>query len=141
MAHRRRKARGPSLKYVVLIYSNPATWVHPMFLHQHEPLAPEEADRQMRDFVALMTEISESGELVDTAALADPVTSKTIRFRDGVPAATDGPFAEAKEQMAGFFVLECETPERAAEIAARFPDARNAGVELRPVMDMSGMEM
>jgi hypothetical protein len=125
----------------MMIYSNPATWEHPMFLHQREPLAPEVRAAQLDEFGILLKEIAESGELIDSAALADPMLSRTIRFRDGLPAITDGPFADAKEQMAGFFLLDCETPERAAEIAARFPDARNAGVEIRPVMDLSGMEM
>jgi hypothetical protein len=58
-----------------------------------------------------------------------------------VPVATDGPYLEAKEQLAGYFVIDCEGPERAAEIAARFPDARFAAVEVRPIMDMSGQEM
>ncbi|MEV8513830.1 YciI family protein [Dactylosporangium sp. NPDC051484] len=129
------------MRYVIMIYSNPATWVHPMFLHQHEPLAPEERAAQLDEFGALMKEIAESGELIESAALADPLTSRIIRFRDGVPAATDGPFADAKEQMAGFFLVECDTPERAEEIATRFPDARHGGVEIRPVMDLSGMEM
>lgn len=129
------------MRYVIMIYSNPATWVHPMFLHQHEPLAPEERAVRLGEFGTLMTEIAESGELVESAALADPVTSRIIRFAGGVPVATDGPFADAEEQMAGFFLVDCETPERAAEIAARFPDARNGGVEIRPVMDLSGMEM
>jgi hypothetical protein len=129
------------VKYVIMIYSNPATWVHPMFLHQREPLALEERDAQLGEFTALMREIHESGELVDSAPLADPVLTRTVRMRDGVLAATDGPFADAKEQMAGYFVVECETAERAVEIASRFPDARNAGAEVRPVMDLSGMEM
>jgi hypothetical protein len=128
------------LKYVIMIYSNPATWVHPVFLHQREPLEPAERDARLSEFRELMTEIARSGELVDTAALADPVLSRTIRFSDGVPTVTDGPFADAKEQMAGYFVVDCATPERAAEIAARFPDARNAGVEIRPVVDLSDME-
>jgi hypothetical protein len=124
------------MKYVLMIYSNPATWEHPMFLHQQEQLAPEERDAQLADFSALMHEIAASGELVDTAALADPADSRVIRVRDGALAVTDGPFADAKEQMAGYFVLDCATPERAAEIAARFPDARNAGIELRPVVEL-----
>lgn len=129
------------MRYVIMIYSNPATWVHPMFLHQHTPLAPEERAARISEFGSLMTEIAESGELIDSAALADPVTSRVIRFCDGAPEATDGPFADAKEQMAGFFIVDCETRERVEEIAARFPDARNGGVEIRPVMDLSGMEM
>jgi hypothetical protein len=54
---------------------------------------------------------------------------------------TDGPFSEAKEQFVGYFLVDCETPERAVEIASRFPDARFAPVEVRPVMDFSGQEM
>jgi hypothetical protein len=129
------------MRYVIMVYSNPATWVHPMFLHQHEPLAPEERDARVSEFEALLKEITESGELVDAAPLADPVTTKTLRMHDGVLTATDGPFADAKEQMAGYFVVDCETPERVMEIAMRLPDARNSGVEVRPVMDLSGMEM
>jgi hypothetical protein len=129
------------MRYVIMIYSNPATWEHPMFLHQQEQLAPEERDAQLADFSALMHEIAASGELVDTAALADPADSRVIRVRDGALAVTDGPFADAKEQMAGYFVVDCETPERVMEIAMRLPDARNSGVEVRPVMDLSGMEM
>jgi hypothetical protein len=128
------------VKYLIMIYSNPATWEHPTFLHQHESLPPAERTAQLAAFRELMTEIATSGELVSTEALADPATSRVIRFRDGVPAVTDGPFADAKEQMAGYFVVDCATPERAAEIAARFPDARYGAVEIRPVADLSGME-
>lgn len=128
------------MKYLIMIYSNPATWEHPMFLHQHESLPPEERNAQLTAFRELMTEIATSGELVSTEALADPATSRVIRFRDGVPAVTDGPFADAKEQMAGYFVVDCATPERAAEIASRFPDARYGAVEVRPVADLSGMK-
>jgi hypothetical protein len=128
------------MRYVVLIYSNPATWVHPMFLHQHEQLDPEQRAAQITEFETLLKEITESGELVDSAALADPVLGASVRLRDGVLTATDGPFADAKEHMAGFFIVDCESRERAIEIASRFPDARNGGVEVRPVMDLSGME-
>lgn len=129
------------MRYVIMIYSNPATWVHPMFLHQHEELTPEQRQEQVGEFTSLMKEIAESGELVDSAALADPVLTRSLRMRDGVLAATDGPFADAKEQLAGYFLVDCASQERVEEIAGRFPDARNGGVEIRPVMDLSGMEM
>jgi hypothetical protein len=128
------------MKYMIMIYSNPVTWAHPTFLHQREELTPQERDARLTEFRELMTEIAHSQELVSTAALGDPAQSRTIRFRDGAPAATDGPFVDAKEQMAGYFVVDCATPERAAEIAARFPDARYGGVEIRPVVDLSEME-
>ncbi|MQA11799.1 MAG: YciI family protein [Pseudonocardiaceae bacterium] len=83
----------------------------------------------------MLREIEESGELIGGEPLADPNTTKTVRVRNGVPSTTDGPFAETKEQLAGYFLLECASLERATEIAARFPDARFNPVEVRPVMD------
>ena len=62
-------------------------------------------------------------------------------MRGGVPAITDGPFVEAKEQLVGYCIVECETPERATEIAARWPDARYWAMEVRPIMEPGGEEM
>jgi hypothetical protein len=73
----------------------------------------------MGEVDALLKELTESGELVGTQALADPSNTKTVRVRDGVPAITDGPFAEAKEQLGGYLIVDCASPERATEIAAR----------------------
>jgi hypothetical protein len=131
------------MKYMLLIYGNPKSWGHPMFLRAPEVLAmsTDERDAMIRQFKTLHREITESGELVGGEALADPVNTRTVRFRDGVPAATDGPFIETKEQLAGYFVVDCESPERATEIAARLPDARFAAVEVSPIMDLSGQEM
>jgi hypothetical protein len=126
---------------MLLIRSNPATWAHPMFLYQHETLSDEERDERMAAFTALLDEITESGELVDSAPLADPATSRTVRVRDSVVLTTDGPFLEAKEHLAGYFVVDCVSIGRAIELASRFPDARYGAVEVRPVMDMSGLEM
>jgi hypothetical protein len=67
--------------------------------------------------------------------------ARTVRVRDGVPAVTDGPFAEAKEQMVGYCIVDCETQERAVEIAARWPDARLWGMEVRPLLSPDGLEM
>ncbi|MBE1491088.1 YciI family protein [Plantactinospora soyae] len=128
------------MKYLLLIYSNPENWEHPMFLRSAEALAMSQDDRDelSRQAESLYREITEAGELVSGTALADSVNTRTVRVRNGVPATTDGPFVEAKEQLAGFFVLDCDSLERATEIAARFPDARFGAVEVRPIMDMSG---
>lgn len=120
------------MKYVVLIYTNPAAW---------EGLSKDELDALMGEFDAQTKELSESGELVGGSALADPSTAKTIRVRGGVPATTDGPFAEAKEHLAGYFVIDCESFDRAVEIAAADPNARLGAVEVRPIMDSVGEEM
>jgi hypothetical protein len=88
-----------------------------------------------------MAELTESGELVGGEALAPVEQARTVRVRDGVPAVTDGPFAEAKEQFAGYLTVDCESVERAVEIAARWPDAKWWAMEVRPVMGGSGTEM
>jgi hypothetical protein len=120
------------VKYIVLIYNNPGAW---------EALSEEERQGLMGEFDAVNKEITESGELVGGAALADVAMTKTVRVRDGVPAVTDGPFAEAKEQLAGYYVIDCESVERATEIAALDPAARLWTVEVRPIMDEVGTEM
>lgn len=120
------------MKYMLLIYNNPATY---------EAWSEQERAALFAEVDVIMKELSESGELVGGEALADTSQSKTVRVRDGVPATTDGPFAEAKEQLAGYLMVECESPERAVEIAARWPDARYFAMEVRPVMNTSGMEM
>jgi hypothetical protein len=131
------------VKYMLQIYSAPDGWGHPIFLRvpQAATMSGDERDAMIGQFEALLKEITESGELIGGEALADPVNARTVRVRDGVPATTDGPFGEAKEQLAGYFVVDCESLERATEIAARFPDARFAAVEVRPIMDLSGQEM
>lgn len=129
------------MKYVILIYSNPVRWAHPMFLNIKEQLTEEERNGMLGQFNALLDEINESGELIDSGALADPSMTKTVRTDGGVPEITDGPFAEAKEQLAGFFIVDCESQERAVEIAAKFPDTPFFPIEVRPIMDLSGMEM
>jgi hypothetical protein len=119
------------VKCMLLIYQNQAT---------REALAAD-PDGLMGEVDALVAELTESGELVGGEALADASQARTVRVRGGMPAVTDGPFLEAKEHLAGYCLVECETPERAVEIAARWPDARLCAMEVRPIMDPSGMEM
>jgi hypothetical protein len=123
------------VKYVILIHANPDPWGHPTSIYTAEGRAlPTELHAQMdREFDALLAEISATGEFVSAEALGDPATSTLYGWSREGPLATDGPYAEAKEQLAGFFLIDCETRERAEEIAAQF--AQPGGVvELRPVM-------
>ncbi|WP_028925917.1 YciI family protein [Pseudonocardia acaciae] len=114
------------MKYLMLIYSSPATW---------NALSQEQRDQLERDHSALYHELVESGEWIGGNALADPSTGTAVRVRDGVTMATDGPYAEVKEHLAGYDLIECDSKERAIEIAARIPDAAVCGVEIRPVME------
>jgi hypothetical protein len=121
------------MKYVALVYNNPGAF---------EALSQSDRDELMREADAYLKEFTESGELLSGGvALADPATSKTVRVRNSVPAVTDGPFAEAKEQLAGFYVLDCESIERATEIVTNDPAAKFWAVEVRPIMDTAGAEM
>jgi hypothetical protein len=123
------------VKYVVLIYSNPVNWGHPSFLRTPEGLALSDAERDQmtRDLQELITELEASGELVEVAALADPRTVRTVQVRGRERITTDGPYLETKEHLAGLFIIDCSTPERAEEIAARFPEAQFSAVELRAI--------
>jgi hypothetical protein len=120
------------MKYLMMIYDNPTT--------RETFLGPEGAEL-MAEMETLMSELTESGELIGQGALADPSNTKTIRLVDGAPAVTDGPLAEAKEHFGGWLLLDCETPERAQEIALRFPSARFNPLEVRPLMNTDGAEM
>ncbi len=121
------------MKYVALIYSNPGAF---------EALTPTERDEMMSEADAYLKRFTDSGELLgDGFALADASTGRTVRVRRGLPTITDGPFAEAKEQLAGFYILDTESLERATEIVANDPAARFWAVEVRPIMDTSAAEM
>jgi hypothetical protein len=113
------------MKYMLLIYANPAVT---------EAMAEDELQRLMQDAGAIMDELSSSGEWVAGQALAPPDQTKTVRPRGGAPAVTDGPYLEAKEYLAGVCLFDCESEARALEIAARWPDARHTGVELRAIV-------
>jgi hypothetical protein len=120
------------MKYILLIYNNPATY---------EAWDEQQRNELFGEVDTIMKELSDSGELVGGEGLADPSQTKTVRVRDGVTAVTDGPFAEAKEQLGGYLMVDCESEERAVEIAARWPDARHFAMEVRAVMTPSGADV
>jgi hypothetical protein len=123
--------RRNAVKYVVLIYSNPAIW---------ETLPSEEQDRVLGDHWKVIHELEKSGEMLSRFGLSDPGSTKTIRINGGVPAVTDGPFGEAKEQLAGVFLVDTESVERVLQFSG--PLAQYGIVEVRPVMDeTTGEEM
>ena len=85
--------------------------------------------------------LHDSGELVGFAALADPANSATVVVRDGVAAVTEGPCEPAGGVLAGLYLLDCESADRARELAAMVPGLALTAVEVRPLMTESGMEM
>jgi hypothetical protein len=123
------------VKYVILIHSNPASrkiW---------EGFSEEERAEGYDYYAALDEELAASGEMIVSEALADPSLAKRVSVQGGRTITTDGPFAELKEHLAGFYLIDCESTARALEIAARIPEAELGLVEVRPVLDLSALGM
>ncbi|MEJ7741173.1 MAG: YciI family protein [Nocardioidaceae bacterium] len=110
------------MKYVILIHSNPEPWGHPTSIYTKEgrELPQEQHDEMDREFEAVMREITASGEFVTAEALADPASATLYHWASEGHLATDGPYAESKEHLAGFFLIDCDSRARADEIAAKF---------------------
>ena len=123
------------MKYLIMVLSNPESAAALRSLSEQEG---REFGRRHR---ALSEALADSGELVVSEGLDDQANAVRVRLRDGETMTTDGPFAEVKEQLAGFYLVECESLERAVELAARVPDAAFTDVEVRPVLDLRGLEM
>jgi hypothetical protein len=122
------------VKYLILIYSNPASrevW---------ERLSDARRADGLSCYAALHEDLAASGELIVSEALADASLAKRVSVGEGQTMTSDGPFAEVKEHLAGFFLVECESVQRAVEYAARIPEAAYGLVEVRPVLDRNGLE-
>ena len=96
-------------------------------------LSPSEWAALRDETIAYMETLRESGRLVVTHALQSTPKAATVRVRAGRSSVTDGPFAEAKEVIGGFFVIETRDREEAVELAARWPSARLGAIEVRPI--------
>jgi hypothetical protein len=120
------------VKYMLLIHETAGT---------REQFFSEAGAELMAEIDVIMKELSESGELVGGEGLADPSQSRTVRVQGGQRVTTDGPFAEAKEHLGGYLIVECESIDRATEIAQRWPILGSGALEVRPLMGQSGEEM
>ncbi len=114
------------MQYLCLIYENETEW---------DKLPPAESAKTMDEYFAYTDSIRKSGHYAGGNALQPTRTATTVRIRRGKVATTDGPFAETKEQLGGFYLLECENLDEAIEWAAKIPGAQGGSIELRPVMD------
>ena len=120
------------MKYMLLIYGNEENW---------EALPPDEFAEIVRRTDALNQELFESGELVGAYGVGDQLTAKMVRVDEGGVAVTDGPYAEAKEHLGSFTIVDCESLDRALEIAAQNPASRYSGIEVRPLMHEANPDM
>ena len=117
------------MQYMCLIYDDETMW-------QTMP----EADRNgvMGQYVAFTESIRESGNMVAGDALQPTSTATTVRVRNGETLMTDGPFAETKEQLGGYYLIEAKDADEALAIAARIPSAKYGSIEVRPLMVFEG---
>ncbi len=115
------------MKFLVLIYCDAELL---------EELPAEEFDRRMRGCIRHADELRAQGCLIDSQQLEPPATARTLRVRDGRSRIVDGPFAETKEVLGGFYVVEARDLDEAIEIAARIPDVRKGSIEVRPIMEI-----
>ena len=101
-----------------------------------EALSPEEGAAMMAEYMAFTEEAAQRGVLRGGDRLHPSTDATTVRVRDGEVLTSDGPFAETKEQMGGYFIIECNDLDEAIKIAAMVPGARHGSVEVRPIWDM-----
>jgi len=123
------------MKYVILIRHNLKA------LEVWASMPAEQRAEGLAVYTALTEDLVASGELIVTEALAHPSTAKLVSVRDGEVIATDGPFAEIKEHLAGFYLIECDSIDRAVQYAARIPEADFVEIEVRPVLDHISVDM
>jgi len=123
------------MKYMLIMQATKAEF------DSYRAWSPQDLKANIEFMRRFNKELTESGEFVSTEGLAWPEQAKVVRARkDGPPAVTDGPFPEAKEFLAGYWIVDCESPERAVEIAARASAAPGPGgeigmpIEVRQVM-------
>jgi hypothetical protein len=121
------------VKYLILIYRNLDSGQY------WEGLTDEQRLQAASGYAALNEDLLASGEMIVTESLADPSLAKRVHVREGGTFITDGPFAEVKEQLAGFYLVECESIEHAIERATRVPEATAGFLEVWPVRDLSAL--
>jgi hypothetical protein len=115
------------MKYMLLIYTDEKAWT--------------DAERQhcYAESTQLTHELNSRGQYLAAAPLEPVATATSVRVREGKRMVTDGPFAETREQLGGYFVVEAKDLNEAINIAGRIPGARKGTVEIRPVMEIPGL--
>jgi hypothetical protein len=119
--------RSRIVKYMLLIYSDEAAWT--------------EAEREhcYAESIELTRQLHAKGQYRGASPLHPVATATSVRVRDGKRLVTDGPFAETREQLGGYFLIDARDLDEAIDTAGRIPGARVGTVEIRPVMELDGL--
>jgi len=115
------------MKYLLLIYADEKSWTEP------------ERQKCYHESTDLAHDLKAGGKFIATAPLESVATATSVRVRDGKQNVTDGPFAETREQLGGFFMIDARDLDEAIAIAGRIPAAKKGTVEIRPVVEIPGL--
>ena len=114
------------MRYLLLIYGDEKQWAE---------LSPADQQAEYEAYDAFGKWLAEKGWMRGADALQGTATATSVRLREGKVLTTDGPFAETKEQLGGYYQIECENLDQAIEAAAKIPAARGGTIEVRPIME------
>lgn len=112
------------MKFLVLLYAEPDAW------------SPDEHQQALAESVDLCHELHDKDQYLSAAPLQPVTTAISVRVRDGRPLVTDGPFAETKEHLGGYFLIDVASVDEAIEVASRIPGARRGTAEIRPIVEL-----
>lgn len=115
------------MKYMLLIYTDEKSWTD------------DERQHCYAESTELLHELNARGQYLGANPLQSVTTATSVRVRNGKPVITDGPFAETREQLGGYFLIEAKDLNEAIAIAARIPGARKGTVEVRPLIELPGL--
>ena len=113
------------MRYLALIYTEERT----------EPPSDGEGRQMMAEYGEYTQMIKDRGAMLGGEALEPSTATTTVRVRDGKVSTTDGPFAETKEQLGGFYLLQCANLDEAIELATKIPGASHGSIEIRPIVE------
>jgi hypothetical protein len=113
------------MQYLLMIYEQEKVWAD---------MGEEARNRMFGEYMQFSKDVRASGHFKAGDALQPTTTATTVRVRDGKTQVTDGPFAETREQLGGYYLIEAANLDEATKIAARIPSARHGSIEIRPIM-------
>jgi hypothetical protein len=116
------------MRYLLLIYTPESV---------EAGMSKEEGDLYMKGYFDFTNDVRQRGVYVGGEALQPTHTATTVRVRGGQSVITDGPFAETKEQLGGYYLLNCKDLDEAIEMAAKIPGAAHGSIEIRPIMEFN----
>jgi len=114
------------MKYLLAIYADETEWAE---------LGEDDRQAMYVEYARFAEDMGRRGMMIDGAELRPTAAATTVRVRDGRTLVTDGPFAETKEQLGGYFVVECDSIDDAIEAAGQMPTARHGCIEVRPLVE------